>query len=393
MNDFELTNEQRKYFGLDPVQKHWERVILNGDVYRPQSILYYDSFTIKRQIISTNDSYKELQFDELTRNRSYLLPKTKKGKEKKLSSSVLEQRQPKGVYLLIANGLLTIGNYTTQTTFYASDWNNENPLIKSIPEIISDFIDSSPSQHLIEIENFKSSERKNIKYKAGDYFAFKLDRSNFGFGRIILDVNAIRKRNLVMSTHGLNLIMGPPIIVELFVYRSETKNIDINFLDAQPKLPSDVMMDNLIFYSEFEIIGHKKINFKEVDFPISYGRSIDQRPVVFLQWGLIHKELPISKFDKYISGEKKIEQNPFGFYSNGFSPHYGRIEIIKALNNNGVFEFDKSTNFKAKQDLRNPRNVEIKYELFRVFRLDPEKSYYENSLLSNTKLPDEIFRN
>jgi hypothetical protein len=50
------------------------------------------------------------------------------------------------------------------------------------------------------------------------------------------------------------------------------------------------MMDNLLFYGEYEIIGHKDLNDEEFNFPISYGRSIDQRNVVFLQWGVIHLE-------------------------------------------------------------------------------------------------------
>jgi len=78
--------------------------------------------TIKRHIISTHTKYSELHYNELTRNRSILLPKTDKGKEKKLSASILEQRQPTGIYLSVINGDLTKGNYTTKTTFYSSRW-------------------------------------------------------------------------------------------------------------------------------------------------------------------------------------------------------------------------------------------------------------------------------
>jgi len=117
---YELTNEQRKYLGLDPILKHWDKVVLSGDTYRPESILYFDKDTIKRHIVSTEKEYFEKQYDELTKDRSILLPKTNKGKEKKLTASVLEQRQPTGLYLSISCGHLKIGNYNSQTTFYSS---------------------------------------------------------------------------------------------------------------------------------------------------------------------------------------------------------------------------------------------------------------------------------
>ncbi len=108
--EFELTNEQRIYFGLEPIEPHWDRVILNGDTYRQASILYYDGDIIKRHIVSTKNQYQEKQYDDFTRDRTILLPKTGKGKEKKLTASVLESRQPIGVYAITdVTGRVLIG--------------------------------------------------------------------------------------------------------------------------------------------------------------------------------------------------------------------------------------------------------------------------------------------
>ena len=116
---FELTNDQRIYFGLDPVSPKWDRVILKGDSYREESILYFDGDVIKRHIVSTEKRYKENQYNDLTRSRTVLLPLTREGKERKLTASVLESRQPTGVYCNIdTNGRILIGNYNTQTAFY-----------------------------------------------------------------------------------------------------------------------------------------------------------------------------------------------------------------------------------------------------------------------------------
>ena len=47
---FELNNEQRKYLGLELVSKNWEKVILKGDSYRPNSVLFFDQNRIRKKL-------------------------------------------------------------------------------------------------------------------------------------------------------------------------------------------------------------------------------------------------------------------------------------------------------------------------------------------------------
>lgn len=385
---FELTNQQRKFFGLDPIEKGWERVVFDGDPYRPQSILYYDGNTIKRHIISTGKKYKEVHYNELTKDRCILLPKAK-GKEKKLTASVLEKRQPSGVYLNINDGYMAIGSFATATIFYSSVMEPDLKIKDSIAEQVSEFIKNMPANHLNEITQFKNAKRKNIKFKVGDYFCFKLNVKEYAFGRILLDVGKIRKKKLIPKDHGLNLLMGLPVIIQLFVYKSETKDVELSLLDKQPLMPSDVMMDNLLLHGEYEIIGHKKLNEEDFEFPISYGADIsyDNQKTVFLQWGLIHKELPQSTFNKYTSGGL-YGRNPHGYYAIGMTPFY-LYDLKKAIEN-GIYDFENSTLIFAENDLRNPKNKKNKKEIFKAFGLDVNKSYTENCLLTGTMKINEL---
>jgi len=392
METFELTNQQREYLGLNPIEKYWDKVIFQGDNYRSDSILYFDGDIIKRHIISTGDQYSENQLDEHTKDRLILLPKTSKGKEKKLSASTLAQRQPTGVYVSISSSGLSIANYSTQTTFYSNRSYDKEHIAKSFSEQVTEFIEQSSDQHLQEINEFKNSKRKLIKYSSGDYFCFKLDRVHFGFGRLLLDVGKICKKKLIEKEHGLNLLMGHALIVQLFAYKSISKSIDISFLDKQPTLPSDVMMDNILLYGEFEIIGHKDLTDEEFEFPISYGKCISQRSTVFFQWGLIHLEISQKQYFKYVTGAKDIDQNPYGYYSVGFGPHYGTDDVLTTIENNGKFDFSNTKFNSGKWDLRNPNNKEIKNELFTEFGLDSDKSYLENCKLKHTILPTELIK-
>ena len=91
---FELTNEQRKYLGLSPVGDTWELV------YFEKQYLYYDGNIIRKKITVNDDgSYYEAELYEVTEeNRTILLPKTKRGKPKKMNYTATLSFSPFGVY-------------------------------------------------------------------------------------------------------------------------------------------------------------------------------------------------------------------------------------------------------------------------------------------------------
>jgi hypothetical protein len=399
---FELTNKQREYLGLDPIPTTWDKEILKADTYRPDSIIYFDGNTLKRHIVSTDLNYKETQYNELTNDRKILLPKTGKGKEKKLTGSVLESRQPTGVYFTADKfGDIFIGNHTTQTTFYSSRWEKTKgeQVEIGINDSIDIFISESPDNHLKEIEEFKNGKRKNVKYKTGDFFAFKLSRTEFGFGRIQLNVDLLRKKNMIPKNHGLFNLMGPPLLVSIYALTSKTKQVDIDSLLRTPQLPSTFMMDNIVFYGE--LIGHRPMKDEEFSFPVSYGRRLDREPNVFLQWGLIHLEKSIKDFDKYLVAENlnlpkgnpsRQVNNPYGYYSIGFRPHYDLNDIRIAIENGGQFQFDKSPYYGSQFDLRNPNNDEIRTDILKTFGLNPKANYEDNRILTKTMRTTDLLK-
>ena len=88
---FQLSNEQRKYLGLVPVEEHWELVELAG------SYVYFDGDVIRKKIKLEDGGYYECELAEVTaENRTMLLPKTAKGKTKKLTRY---QQVPSGHFL------------------------------------------------------------------------------------------------------------------------------------------------------------------------------------------------------------------------------------------------------------------------------------------------------
>jgi hypothetical protein len=187
---FELTNIQRKYLGLEEVQDNWDLFKLNEEVF-----LYFDKDKIVKKITCNPELYHECELDEKTIDRKILLPKTGKGKEKKLNYTAISSVTPIGIYFVYSpKGGITIANYNTQTTFYSTYF--EETKIDSFNELnmwIDNYIKDTTNEELKEMELFKIAKRKNNKYQEGDFFRFKIDRRNYGFGRILLDIGKLRK--------------------------------------------------------------------------------------------------------------------------------------------------------------------------------------------------------
>src|SRR5688572_511069 len=79
MIPYELTNDIRLYFGLNPVAGDWERTSLSDTI-----AVYFQKEKIVK-IINYNWGYVEYDTEIETRNRKILLPKTERGKEHKLT--------------------------------------------------------------------------------------------------------------------------------------------------------------------------------------------------------------------------------------------------------------------------------------------------------------------
>lgn len=361
---FELTNEQRKYLGLSPIGDTWELV------YFEKQYLYYDGNIIRKKITVDDDgSYYEAELYEVTEeNCTILLPKTKRGKPKKMNNTATLSFSPFGVYFMFSSKEIIIANYTTQTTFY-----HENPQSNiSLDEWLKQWISETTEEDLKEIELYKNTKRKHVKYKEGDFFTFKIGRRKWGFGRIVLNIAQLRKSAAFIShkNYGLTQLMGQALYIMVYQKIADTTEIDINELKQCKTFPVQAIMDNCIYYGEYKIIGNLPVTADEWEPIISYGRSINgqDKDTVYLQYGMIFKETTIDKFDKYLRSNNII--NPYRKEEIGFSISY--YDILANGKKSVVSVHSKST------DLRDPENIEIKREIFSFFGLDADKSYAEN---------------
>ena len=380
---FELTNEQRKYLGLIPVEEHWELVKFDNGIY-----YYFEDDTIKKEIKVSKNYYHEAELNEKTaENRTMILPKTKRGKIKKFNYTATQSFSPFVTYFTFSTNGVIIANYTTQRTYYSEIFSEKEKIsLDNLKKWLDKWMKETTEEDLEEIEEFKNAKRKHCKFNEGDFFAFKISRREWCFGRILLDVSKLRKdENFEKNkNYGLAHLMGKPLIIKVYHKISDNKNIDLKELSKCLALPSQAIMDNIFYYGEAIILGNLPLKPEENDMFISVSESISgiDKNIAYLQYGLIYREIPLSDYEKLIKelkiGAQTLRREGIGFVIDT----YKLKECIEAKSNSPFWEKYKKHNV---PDLKNPDYIELKRKIFKAFGLDADKTYEENLKILEVK--------
>ena len=380
---FELTNKERKYLGLIPVEEHWELVKFDNGIY-----YYFEDDTIKKEIKVSKNYYHEAELNVKTaENRTMILPKTKRGKIKKFNYTATESFSPFGTYFTFSADGVIIANYTSQRTYYSETFTEKEKIsLDDLKKWLDKWMKETTEEDLEEIEEFKNAKRKHCKFNEGDFFAFKISRREWCFGRILMDVSKLRKdENFEKNkNYGLAHLMGKPLIIKVYHKISDNKNIDLKELSECLALPSQPIMDNIFYYGEAVILGNLPLKPEENDMFISVSESISgiDKNIAYLQYGLIYREIPLSDYEKLIKdlkiGAQTLRREGIGFVIDT----YKLKECIEAKSNSPFWEKYKKHNV---PDLKNPDHIELKRKIFKAFGLDADKTYEENLKMVEVK--------
>ena len=380
---FELNNEQRKYLGLIPVEEHWELVKFDNGIY-----YYFEDDIIRKEIKVSKNYYHESELNVKTsENRTMILPKTKRGKIKKFNYTVTQSFSPFGTYFTFSADGVIIANYTSQRTYYSETFTEKEKIsLDDLKKWLDKWMKETTEEDLEEIEEFKNAKRKHCKFNEGDFFAFKISRREWCFGRILLDVSKLKKDENFKKNknYGLANLMGKPLIIKVYHKISDNKNIDLKELSKCLALPSQAIMDNIFYYGEAIILGNLPLKPEENDMFISVSESISgiDKNIAYLQYGLIYREIPLSDYEKLIKdlkiGAQTLRREGIGFVIDT----YKLKECIEAKSNSPFWEKYKKHNV---PDLKNPDHIELKRKIFKAFGLDADKTYEENLKMVEVK--------
>ncbi|QWX85255.1 immunity 26/phosphotriesterase HocA family protein [Cellulophaga sp. HaHaR_3_176] len=384
---FELQNEERKYLGLRQVEDNWDKIKISDLMY-----LYFDGNIIKKRIRfmqNEHNTYQENDLDEKTEDRKFLIPKTKKGKPKKINFSSMISKEGTMCFYYSSNySSVSITNNISNRDFYSSTFENlKIPDYISLRKWIKQYINDSNDKDLLALKDFSKETNTKKKIKVGDFFCFKVDRRNYGFGRIIADISKLSKDGALDNdnNYGLKNLFGKALIVKVYHKISKLKELNITDIKSNKSFPSQYIFDTNFRNGEYEIVGNLPIENEDIDYPISYSKGIDynSKNIVYIQWGLIYKEKNILEYDDNLlikdSDPRKTIETPFRNEGIGWSLKILKSIIEDSIQDNSNKPFWESTCFfMTRWDLRNPKNKKTREELFKVFNINPILEYNKN---------------
>ena len=339
---FELTNEQRMCFGLTTVQPHWQRIEAKASPYDDfKTYLYLDGNCVVKGVMVGSERYCEFGLNEaLSEDGLYLLPKTAKGKPVKLSASTIAKRKSVGMCILYRRDSLTLVNANTDRAYFTNSYVNLQ--LRELPDFIvwaEQWCAETNEEDLVDIAAFANEKRKRVKYKEGDVFRYKIDRRHYGYGRILLDYNKLRKERGVQS----GAMWGYGLICSAYHIVTTRKDVTVDELRGFNSLPSCMVWDNNIYYGENEIIGNIPVTDHE-DYPILYGQHSGMYPGVWYQCG------------KTMLCREDLRYQGMEFINNGISHRLNvKLDILRECIVVGSnMPYWEKTKF-ISEDLRNPK--------------------------------------
>jgi hypothetical protein len=264
MTPYELTNNQRKYFGLSLVSDDWDKVQLSETI----SVYYQGDKIVK--ILNYNLGYFERDTDIETNQRQILLPKRIKGKEQKLTIAKILKVKGSGIQFSGSFQGGGIHVYDNKRNLFFIKSFSEDADIKNYGDIekwITRYISQTSTNYFDWLNKELSQKRLRVKIKEGDIVAFKIMHGQYGFARILFDIFTQRQKGDIVSP---NLYWFHPrsLIVAPYAYYADTLDIDIDKLVNKKTLPTLCIFDLDVFRGEMPIVGHKPLSLKEKLIPL-----------------------------------------------------------------------------------------------------------------------------
>ena len=279
MTSYELTNEQRLYFGLIPKADNWDRHPLSDSV-----VAYFDKEKLVK-VLNYEWGYLEYDTDIYTRDRIILLSKTARGKEQKLTVPRILKIKGCGVEFsgsFQGGGIHVYDNKRNLCLIKSFSEESEIKTYNDIDNWISNFISKLPTNYFDWLDKQFSKERLKVKVTEGDIAAFRIAQGEYGFARILLDVFSEKKKGDIIRPE-LYWVHPRSLIVAPYAFYADTLNINIDNLIKKKTLPTLCIFDLDVYRGEMPIVGHRPLsesdrqipfpNSKATSFTISYTKT------------------------------------------------------------------------------------------------------------------------
>jgi len=270
-----LNNSQRPFFGLNPIDPEWDEVEI-----KPGYTLFFDGNVVKKVISFLSyrafDEYREYDTELPTRERQFVLPKTAKGKEKKLNYTSVNAVMPSGVEINLKTGeysSLWVGNCRNAISLPLPE-GAKPATIEEFQQWRDAYIADSPLDHFEKVDRMRNLPHRTIRYFNGDIFRFDIGREHYGFGIIIGQIRKMQKDGIIPERHAFNFLMTVPLLVRYYQIKTKNRDLAMEEITSSPLLPTVIMSDASLLWGSVDIVGSKQLQAEDIHFPMNAGRPI-----------------------------------------------------------------------------------------------------------------------
>ena len=168
-----------------------------------------------------------------------------------------------------------------------------------------------------------------------------------------------------------DILMGRPLIIEIFHILTEDKNVSIDKLKTLPTYPSQHIMDNNIYYGDYQIIGHDELP-KNNKYPIMYGKSIsgiDPNKIIF-QCGEVYKEIEYNNNLIKNTNESQYDDVDFRNHGIGYDINLNEKLLKETYLDKDNSNFWKDKAYQSNIDLRSPKNKDYLKQVLQQMDLE-----------------------
>lgn len=311
-HSIEISNEQRYYYGLAPINPNWEKQTMYSVTHtlHKRSELYFDGNTLKKIIyeeINIQDgkqeggvNYEECDMNVDTVDHKLIVPKTKRGTERPLTPSTLltptYMREHIEFFMGYQNGYNSIHSFNSANDQYLPLPDGNINSQSDFENYTADYIADLPEDYDEVIENFHNKKRVTVDIRPGDIFRVQLTPKKYTYGIILAKVRDILKWSEIPKNHPLQTVMCQPVMYRQYDIVTENRNLTVDDFKNIPLRPMNTAQDNYVLWETYPIIGNKKLEESDIDLGFAYGKPKGEYGNGKVIWGFAQYEFEEDKF-------------------------------------------------------------------------------------------------
>ncbi len=407
-----ITNEERRYMGLNPIEDNWDmsQLYSKTNLWHKRTSIFWCDNTIKKIVFEekrvsdekiTFECITEYDTNIQTENREWLLPLTVRGKKKKFNATNVLSYNATGCSF---NFHIDAFPEVSTSMSICNSRNNkyiaigEQDKVKAIRNdadfhIFMDYyMKTCPSDYFDKIKKLRESKHITIKYKTGDIFRMEVDRFHYTYGIITGQIKEILKWKELPEHHSLRNLMMIPIMVRFYDICTTDANKSAEELVDVPLGRVSICGDNDIIWGTHEIIGHKELQKEDIEFNLvcTKIKKLNENTTVHT-YDMLVSEGICSYTDNYnlyvewgtattILSYENISQKLKECLHDYHSPHGGVSICVN----------DRPS--KDAYNLLNEVNREVREELFSCLQLNSNADFDDFAIKYGGLTKDEILR-